>query len=138
MTDQTTKRQMWCCGCSTDVDARLTDGREIYPHRPDLSDLPFWKCDVCTNNVGCHHKTQDRTRPLGVISTPEMKAARQHIHALIDPIWKGGHLPRGHVYARLTAALGRQYHTADLRTLDEARSIYRAGQEIAKELATTV
>jgi hypothetical protein len=126
-------RKLWCCGCLADVDARLTDGREIYPHRPDLAALPFWKCDVCRNSVGCHHKTQNRTQPLGVIPTAELKAARQHIHALIDPIWKGGRMTRRQVYARLTLILGRQYHTAELRTLDEARTVYRAGLQIARE-----
>jgi hypothetical protein len=71
-------RDIYCCGCESAVQARLTDGREIYPHRPDLADLPFWKCDGCGNHVGCHHKTNDRTRPLGNIPTPEIRIARKH------------------------------------------------------------
>jgi hypothetical protein len=121
---------LYCCGCSRDVSARLTDGCEVYPHRPDLHGLPFWKCDTCGNHVGCHHKTSDRTRPLGVIPTPEMKRARQHIHAILDPLWKSGHLKRGQVYARLQEALGHPYHTAELRTIEEARTVYRAVQSI--------
>lgn len=64
-----TNRAIFCCCCENDVHARLTDGREIYPHRHDLYSLPFWRCDGCGNHVGCHHKTKDRTRPLGVIPT---------------------------------------------------------------------
>ena len=37
---------IYCCGCAQDVTARLTDGSEIYPHRLDLADIPFWVCDT--------------------------------------------------------------------------------------------
>lgn len=37
---------IFCCGCQKEVDALLTSGAEIYPHRCDLKDLPFWKCGV--------------------------------------------------------------------------------------------
>lgn len=63
-----------------------------------------------------------------------MKDARKHIHARLDPIWKEKRMDRKHLYARLTTVLGRQYHTADLRTLDEAREIYRAIAEIQREI----
>lgn len=43
---------LYCCGCSEEITASLTDGKEIYPHRPDLYDLPFWKCDICGNLCG--------------------------------------------------------------------------------------
>ena len=59
------RRSIFCCGCQRKVDARLTNGEEMYPHRYDLANLPFWKCDVCQNFVGCHHKTKNRTKPLG-------------------------------------------------------------------------
>src|SRR4051812_9276717 len=123
---------LYCCGCSLDISARLTDGREVYPHRPDLYDLPFWKCDACGNHVGCHHQTKDRIRPLGVIPTPEMKRARQHIHAILDPLWKSGRLKRGDVYATLHEVLGHPYHTGELRTIQEARVVYKAVRSIQK------
>lgn len=126
-----------CCGCGTTVRARLTNGREIYPHRPDLADLPFWRCDGCGNHVGCHHKTNDPTRPLGNIPTPEIRDARKHIHAQLDPLWQNGTLKRGQVYARLSRALGRQYHTAEVRTIEEAREVYRAVAAIARVAVKT-
>ena len=116
---------IYCCGCGADVEARLTDGAEIYPHRPDLYALPFWKCDKCGNFVGCHHKTKDRTRPLGCIPTPEVKNARQHIHKVLDPLWESGKANRKQVYADLTSLIGREYHTAEIRDIDEARKVYR-------------
>lgn len=119
-----TSRVIFCCGCSRDVEARLTDGASVYPHRPDLAALPFWRCDACGNYVGCHHKTTDCTRPLGIIPTPEIRNARKHIHTILDPLWKSGRLRRGDLYARLSAHLGYEYHTAEIRTIEEARRIY--------------
>lgn len=127
--------KIWCCSCADNISARLTDGAEIYPHREDLSDLPFWKCDTCGNHVGCHHKTKNRTQPLGNIPSPELKEARKHIHALIDPMWKAKKISRSALYAKMSEKIGWQYHTATLRTIEEARRAYRAGLEIRKELA---
>lgn len=119
--------QVHCCGCSNEVDARLTDGREAYPRRPDLGELPFWRCDACGNFVGCHHKTRNRTQPLGCIPSPEIKNARRHIHRLLDPLWQSGRHQRADLYQRLAEATGKaEYHTAEIRTLEEARLVYRA------------
>jgi len=117
--------ELYCCGCGTTTDARLTDGTEIYPHRSDLSALPFWKCDQCGNYVGCHHKTKNRTRPLGCIPTPAIRIARKEIHKLLDPIWKSGKTSRKAIYVKLSNELGREFHTADIRSLEEARRLYQ-------------
>ena len=128
-----TTREIHCCSCGEKVTARLTDGREIYPHRPDLGALPFWKCDACGNFVGCHHKTADRTKPLGCIPTPEIKNARQHIHRILDPLWKDkGKAAREAIYARISEALGWEYHTANIRTIEEARAVYVIVKGLAK------
>lgn len=124
---------IYCCACAKDVDARLTNGGEIYPHRPDLKILPFWKCDTCKNFVGCHHKTKNRTAPLGCIPTAEIKDARKHIHALIDPIYQTGLMTRKKLYELLSDAVGWKYHTAKIRTIEEARTAYKAALKIAKE-----
>jgi len=126
--------KIYCCACTQDIEARLTSGKEIYPHRADLKDLPFWKCDTCGNFVGCHHKTNNRTAPLGCIPTAEIKNARKHIHALIDPMYKSGQITRTKLYERLSDAVGWKYHTAKIRTIEEARTAYRAAQQIAKEI----
>jgi len=118
-----------CCGCEKKVEARLTDGCEIYPHRSDLKSLPFWKCDACGNYVGCHHKTKNRTQPLGCIPTPEIKNARQNIHKLLDPIWRSGNIKRRELYKILSDRLGWGYHTANIRSVEEARKVYRIIQE---------
>lgn len=118
------------------VIARLTDGVEVYSHRPDLYSLPFWKCDACGNHVGCHHKTKDRTRPLGNIPTKELKNARQHIHRILDPLWKSGKMPRGKVYARIASDLGvKEYHTAEIKSVATARQVYKVVLAISREVA---
>lgn len=125
-------RVLYCCGCGFDVVVRLTHGGEIYPHRPDLKALPFWICDACGNFVGCHHKTANRTRPLGCIPTLQMKAVRKQIHAVIDPLWQSGKINRRHLYARLGEVVGGEYHTGELRDLDVARRVLEAAKQLAE------
>lgn len=128
------QRSIYCCACKTDVQAVLTRGHEIYPSRTDLGTLPFWRCPDCRNFVGCHHKSADRIRPLGCIPTQEIRQVRKDIHAALDPIWKEGHMERKRLYKLLTAKLGREYHTAELRTPEEASMIYVFVKRLAMRL----
>lgn len=115
-----------CCKCNKKIEARLTNGEEVYPHRPDLYELPFWKCDKCHNFVGCHHKMiNNPTQPLGCIPTKELKNARRHIHKILDPIWQSKKMSRNKIYAKITKHMGWNYHTAQIKTVEEAREIYR-------------
>ena len=116
---------IYCCGCGEKIEARLTNGSEIYPHRDDLSSFPFWKCDTCGNFVGCHHKTDKPTTPLGCIPTPEIRNARKYIHAKLDPIWQSGKISRNQFYKKMSDKLGWKYHTANIRSIEEAREVYR-------------
>lgn len=127
------KQLIYCCGCNQDVQARLTDGMEVYPHREDLYDLPFWRCDTCNNFVGCHHKTEDRTKPLGSIPSPAIKKLRMEIHAALDPIWMTGKHARKHIYKVLSTVIGREYHTADIRTNAEANLVFRELSKLASK-----
>lgn len=70
-----------CCGDP----ARLTTGREIYPHRDDLHHRWFFKCDRCEGYVGTHRKTRE---PLGFPAGPELREERQRVHAILDPLWQ--------------------------------------------------
>lgn len=125
-------RQIYCCQCSEKVDARLTSGEEIYPHRKDLHEIPFWKCDRCQNYVGCHWKTKNPTMPLGNIPTPEIRKARQHIHAILDPLWKSKKIKRRKLYKKISDIVGWEYHTSKIRSVEEAREIYKIVKEIGK------
>lgn len=116
---------IYCCGCGKEVEARLTNGEEIYPHRKDLHTLPFWKCEECANYVGCHYKTKNRTKPLGCIPTKELKNARRHIHKILDPIWQDGKMKRKDLYQYLSENIGWRYHTANIKSIEEAREVYK-------------
>lgn len=66
--------------------ARLTDGREVYPHRPDLAEKPIWRCDGCGGHVGCH---PGGTRPLGTPANADLRKARRLLHErMLDPLWQ--------------------------------------------------
>lgn len=127
---------IYCTGCEKDVEARLTDGKERYPHRPDLYELPFWKCDTCGNYVGCHHKTPQPTKPMGCIATPEILNARKKIHALLDPLWKSGKISRGSAYRYVTHRIGYEYHNGEIRSVEEARTIYRIVAKLHNQVVT--
>ena len=133
MKPEAVTRAIVCCGCGgKEVNARLTKGVEIYPHRPDLALLPFWKCDTCKNYVGCHHKTKKPTEPLGIIPSPELKNARRYIHAILDPLWQSGKYSRKDIYAKISQHIGFEYNTAKLRNVDEARRVYKFIKELIK------
>ena len=124
---------LYCCGCEKTIEARLTDGKEIYPQSPAYHALPFWKCDTCGNYVGCHHKTKNRTRPLGCIPTNEIRNARKYIHKLLDSIWRRKKMSRKDVYKKIEEKIGKEYHTAEIRTIKEAREVYKILQHMAQE-----
>lgn len=74
-----------CKSCESAEKVRLTDGREIYPHRPDLHEKPIWKCDGCGGYVGCHPNTK---RALGTPANADLRRARMKLHnERIDPLW---------------------------------------------------
>ncbi len=117
------RRKIYCCECGKEISARLTNGNEVYPHRSDLKKIPFWKCDICKNFVGCHYKTSDRTKPLGCIPNNEIKQLRKHIHFQLDPLWKNGFIKRHTLYNRISKLIGYKYHTAELRTVKQAAKV---------------
>ena len=128
---------IYCCGCEKKVTANLVDGSEIYPHRHDLHKLPFWKCRTCENYVGCHHKTRNRTEPLGCIPTPEIRKARRKIHAVVDPLWRTGPWSRRYLYAEIGERLGRKYHTANIRSVEEAMQVLSVAENLSCRPPTT-
>lgn len=116
-------KTIYCCGCGCDIQARLTNGKEVYPHRLDLHSLPFWKCDLCKNFVGCHHKSARRTKPLGNIPTFEIKLYRKEIHRIMDPLWMSGRISRSAIYKMIGKHIGRNYHTGEIKSVEEAQRV---------------
>ena len=122
---------IYCCKCDGDVNADLVSGSDIYKHRKDLSSLSFYRCGECNNYVGCHKGTQT---PLGVIPTDEIRKARTKIHEILDPIWREHGRSRNEVYKEMSRYSGiNPYHTAEIRSMDQARKAYRAAYMISIE-----
>lgn len=117
--------KIYCTGCNATVNARLTSGSEIYPHRNDLNLLPFWVCDNCQNYVGCHHKTKNRTQPLGCIPTAELRKARNEVHKILDPLWKSGVIQRKKLYFTIGEKLGYKFHSANIQSVKEAEEVIK-------------
>lgn len=120
-----------CLHCKTP--ARLTDGEEIYPHRRDLWQKPFWIC-TCGAYCGCHPGTY---RSLGMPANKETRNARSMLHdRALDPLWKP--LPAGErnkrrkqIYAYLGQAMGlppEQTHTG-MWTIEQCREAWKALRE---------
>lgn len=122
--------KIYCCNCAADVNAKQITGKIVYPHRRDLHSLPFWQCPTCFNFVGCHHKSNTPTKPLGCIPSNEIKAIRRQIHAKLDPIWKGKTHSRSYVYKFLSSKLGYQYHTAEIRSVCEGLQVLQLLDEV--------
>lgn len=115
--------KIFCCACKKDVDAILKTGTDIYPHLHYLGKIPFWQCPTCNNYVGCHHKTEDKYRPLGSIPSPRLRKLRKEIHDELDPLWRSGKFTRKGIYSLLSERVKREYHTADIREIHEAEEI---------------
>lgn len=130
-------KEIYCCGCEKKVEARLTNGKEVYSHRRDLYTLPFWICDFCDNFVGCHYKDKKNpTVPLGAIATQEIKNIRMSLHRRIDHVWKNGHMSRHQVYALMSKEIGYSFHASHVRSTEEANNCLRVANDIFKNFPT--
>jgi zinc-finger-containing domain len=117
---------------------RLTDGREVYPHRTDLADKPIWKCKVCPDStVGCH---PGGTEALGFAANKETRNARMKLHnEMLDPLWRDKELLRAipkkqrgpsarrRVYAFLSAKmdLPRDETHTGMWTIEQCRQAWK-------------
>lgn len=128
-------RPILCTGCQEIVDARLTNGAEMYPNSPKLARTPFWVHDVCGAFVGTHYKTRDHLKPLGSLATKEVKRWRMLIHQMLDPLWQSGKIDRGDAYARISKALGHTYHTGEIYDVEQGEFVYLLVKEMRDEIA---
>lgn len=108
---------IWCCACNKAVEARLTTGKEVYPYSGELRRLPFWKCDTCNGFVGCHHKTKNRTKPLGTISTKEIKNIRILLHKKIDILIEQYHISKRQIYQILSDNTNKDFHCGTVNSV---------------------
>ena len=75
--------------------AELVTGEVIYPHRPDLYELKFWRCVPCEAYTGCHGITD---KPKGRLANAKLRALRVQAHAAFDPLWQSGKMKRNDAY----------------------------------------
>lgn len=78
------------------------------------------KAWICTRFPECRGAvgTHPDGRPLGSIVDQATKNLRMEVHALIDPLWRHGKWSRKRVYKKLSAAIGKTYHTGDMNAKD--------------------
>ncbi len=90
--------------------AELVTGKEIYPHRPDLSSKRFWSCKPCEAYVGCHQPNEKHDHkfwsPLGRLANGKLRRAKGRAHLSFDPIWKDRKMSRKEAYRWLAESLG--------------------------------
>lgn len=125
-------KEIECIECGSNVKARLVTGEEIYPHRSDLYEKTFWKCDTCGNYVGCHPNSDNK--PLGFIPSAEVRKARREIHAILDPLWRSKKIRRVAAYKYISNRVGYDYHNGELRDIGEARKVYKIVAKLHSKL----
>lgn len=104
--------------------SRLICGAELYPHRPDLADRRYWRCDPCDAHVGCHQAGigwGDGTRPLGAPANPALRRARMAAHAAFDSWWQAGSMTRNQAYAWLARRLRLSPRRCHIACFDEGQ-----------------
>lgn len=85
--------------------AELVTGRGIYPALRHLHSKMFWLCRPCEAWVGCH-ESGDGTKPLGRLANAELRAMKQEVHKVFDPLWRNGDETRSSAYQSLADKLG--------------------------------
>lgn len=63
-----------------------------------------------------------------------IRQARMRIHAIIDALWKSGKIKRNSLYKTISKKIGKEYHTAEIKSIEEVNNIINILQEIKKEV----
>jgi hypothetical protein len=75
-------KTIYCSCCETKVQAKLTMGDKIY-NNSKFKDIPFWKCQTCSNFVSQRKEKTKTGENILVIPTPELRKARMEILKLL-------------------------------------------------------
>lgn len=103
----------------------------MYPTHPKLALLKFHLCEPCDASVGCHGRgntvrqgtvevISDGTLPMGRLANAELRKAKQHAHAVFDPIWREHGTSRRDAYRWLAKQLGIPFEQAHIGEFDVA------------------
>lgn len=101
--------------------AEKVTGKEIYPHRPDLYPLVFYRCTPCGAHVGCHRGTD---KPLGMLANADLRTARICAHEAFDQLWREklpGKMTRSQAYFWLADKLGLSVEKCHIGMFNEAQ-----------------
>lgn len=118
-----------------DVEAQLVGGEVIYPLRHDLVKKKFWRCSrhpLCDAYVGVHENSPTH-QPLGTLADACLRRARIRLHALLDPLWKGGSMKRRQSYHLLASLMNIPKQDAHVSQFDLAQC-YFALQVLSEHL----
>ena len=114
--------------------AKLARGAQVYPHRPDLSELWMWQCAPCDAYVGTHRGDPDHA-PMGRLAKAPLRALKVRAHAAFDPLHRdlrsaypdspvSGYvhrLARSRAYAWLAERMGIPESECHIAMFDELR-----------------
>lgn len=120
------KYKMYCVQCEEDVSPDVVSGKVIYPYRKDLYGLVLFQCPNCKNYASEHAR---------VIPTRTIRKFRQKIHSIIDPLWRSGVVTRSWVYRNMSKAIGKDFHSGNIRSDEEAITAYMAARKLALEVS---
>lgn len=97
--------------------ARYVNGTAIYPDRPDLAHLMFWRCAPCDAHVGTH--VDSHGIPLGRMADRPLRLLRQATHRAFDPFWKVYGDSRSDAYRWLAREMGNDVKACHVSWFDE-------------------
>ena len=130
---------MWCCKCHRETDAMLVGGMTINTKRPECWNQKFYQCPVCLNYCNAR-KIGDEWKPIAFIATPALRAERQRLHELFDPVWKNDPLPgisRKGWYDYMTFGMNQdpnyRFHFGFLRSFRECKRAEKLIKRIYKK-----
>lgn len=102
--------------------AHPATGADIYPHREDLHQRKFWRCEPCKAYVGCHITTGE---PFGTLANARLRKLRNALHRVFDAHWLGfkygerRKIARTRAYQVLAAHMGIPFEDCHIGMFDE-------------------
>lgn len=102
------------CNCCGEPLVVLTGNEAVY--KLPVGQWPWvYLCMSCGAYCGVHPHS---IYPIGTLADRETRALRSALHAMIDPLWKDGHMSRFKVYKMLSRMMrmpdGEEFHIGNL------------------------
>lgn len=114
---------MICPYCKKE--AKWINNKEVYGKQFGRSYMCYY-CKDCDAYVGCHNNTKN---PLGTMANASLRKMRQHVHSVLDPLWKSGKYTRGKIYQMLQDAFGEPVHIGE-SDVEKCKEIIRTLEKL--------